>query len=111
MTAQQDIPALVPRLLFKALADPTRVAILNQVCCGSSPKSVGDIALGVDTDLSVVSRNIAQLRDAGLLCCVRDGKRVLCSLDTSEVVVQLRALADALELCCPNGPLVEESHC
>jgi hypothetical protein len=27
------------------------------------------------------------------------------------VVVQLRALADALELCCPNGPLVEESHC
>ena len=102
------IPTLVPRLLFKALADPTRVAILNQVCCSSEPKSVGEIALGVDTDLSVVSRNIGQLRDAGLLCCVRDGKRVLCSLDTSQVVTQLRALADALEACCCDGMATEE---
>ncbi len=108
MPSRHDVQTLVPRALFRALADPTRVAILDRVCCCDAPLSVGDNASGVDADMSVVSRNIGQLRDAGLLRCVRDGKRVLCALDTTEVVEQLRRLADALEACCPAEPSAEE---
>ena len=105
-TTCHGVRALVPRGLFKALADPTRIAILDQLCGGRAPQSVGDIASGVNADLSVVSRSIGQLRDAGLLRCERDGKRVLCSLDSGRVVAQLRTLADALEECCPSESAV-----
>ena len=104
MSDCNEIRELVPRALFKALADPTRIAILDRICCACGPQSVGEVAAGIDADLSVVSRSLVQLRDAGLLRCERDGKRVLCRLDTSEVVAQLRMLADALEGCCGDEP-------
>jgi len=101
MTTASDVQALIPRALFRALGDPTRIAILDQLARGDAPQSVSEVAESVAADLSIVSRNLRQLRDAGLIRCDRDGKRVLCRLDTSEVVAQLRALADALECCCP----------
>ena len=101
MATRTDVRALIPRALFRALGDPTRIAILDRLACGCEPQSVGEVAEAVAADLSVVSRNLRQLREAGLLRCERDGKRILCRLDTTEVVAQLRALADALESCCP----------
>jgi len=101
-TTDCTVRNLVPRALFKALSDPTRVAILDHLGCCDSAQSVGEVALAVGADVSVVSRNIGQLRDAGLLRCQRAGKQVLCTLQTSEVVQRLRALADALETCCSS---------
>jgi len=111
MTTQSDVQSLVPRALFRALGDPTRIAILDRLASGCEPLSVGDVAREVSADLSVVSRNVRQLREAGLLRCERRGRRVLCQLDTTEVVSQLRSLADALESCCPPGsPPSEEEE-
>lgn len=107
MPTEPDVRALIPRALFRALGDPTRIAILDRLACGCGPQSVGEVADAVAADLSVVSRNLRQLREAGLLRCERDGRRVLCRLDTTEVVAQLRALADALETCCPSEKVDE----
>lgn len=101
MSTRRDVQALIPRALFRALGDPTRIAILDRLARSGQPQSVGEVAESISADLSIVSRNLRQLREAGLLRCERDGKRVLCRLDTTEVVAQLRALADALEQCCP----------
>jgi DNA-binding transcriptional ArsR family regulator len=101
MSTRRDVQALIPRALFRALGDPTRIAILDRLARGGQPQSVGEVAESISADLSIVSRNLRQLREVGLLRCERDGKRVLCRLDTTEVVAQLRALADALEQCCP----------
>ncbi len=104
MTTDKTVRALIPQELFRALCDPTRISILDQLAGCCEPQSVGEVAEAVSADLSVVSRNLRQLREAGLLRCERNGKRVLCQLDTSSVVAQLRSLADALEECCPPQP-------
>ncbi len=60
------------------------------------------IAKGSDIDLSVVSRHLAILREAGIIKCVKRGKEVLCKVEKTAVVKILRDLADALEACCPD---------
>jgi len=89
-----------PLEIFRALADPNRQAILTCLArCGGSC-TVGEVADELPVDLSVVSRHLAVLRDAGVLTSEREGKRVRYSISCGEVVRQLRALADALETCC-----------
>lgn len=64
--------AIEPELLFKTLADPTRLRLLNllaeeQVC-------VCDLHGTLGLDQPKVSRHLAQLRRAGLVEVERDGK-------------------------------------
>lgn len=99
---------LSPRL-FKALADPTRLALLVRVAEAPGPCTVSEVALGSGVDLSVVSRHLATLRDAGIIRCTKRGKEVLCALNTTVVVPLLRDLADALESCCPPQGCALES--
>ncbi len=89
-----------PRL-FKALADPCRISILAQVaeCCG--PMTVGEVAACCPVDLSVVSRHLAILREAGVVEAVKKGREVHYSVRIPALVDSLRRLADALETCCP----------
>ena len=88
--------------LFRALGDPNRLTILAQVasCCGNS-KTVGEVAQTVPKDISVVSRHLATLRDAGVLRSERRGKEVHYFCCYEELVTALRSLADAIETCCP----------
>jgi DNA-binding transcriptional ArsR family regulator len=64
---------------------------------------VSQLAEGSGVDMSVVSRHLATLREAGIITCVKRGKEVLCTVETSVVAGILRDLADALEACCPAG--------
>lgn len=99
-------PADFPRAeLFRALADPNRLAILAEIasCCGGS-KSVSEVADGLPQDLSVVSRHLSTLRDAGVLRAERRGKRVHYFCCYQELVGALRSLADSIEACCPTCP-------
>lgn len=95
---------------FKALCDPTRVAILTRMCAGGGARTVGQIAEGCTVDVSVVSRHLATLRDAGILAAERSGKTVRYRVRWQQVVGTLRGLADALESCCayhdPGPPSV-----
>lgn len=91
----------VPPRLFKALADPTRVGLLVHLAEGGRPLTVGELARAHPVDVSVVSRHLAVLREAGVIECTREGKEVRCRVRTSALVTALRDLADALEACCP----------
>ena len=51
-------------------------------------------------DISVVSRHLAILREAGILAARKQGKEVLYSVRSTELVSTLRELADAIEGCC-----------
>jgi ArsR family transcriptional regulator, arsenate/arsenite/antimonite-responsive transcriptional repressor len=87
--------------LFKALCDPNRIAILVRLaeCC--RPCSVSEIAACCPVNISVVSRHLTTLRDAGILEAEKRGRHVYYSVATPRLVQSLRAIADALEACCP----------
>jgi len=71
---------------------------------------VSEVAKGAGVDLSVVSRHLAVLRDAGILRCERQGKEVRCAVRVDVLVRALRDLADALEGCCTEVPVIHESQ-
>ncbi len=94
------IADLMQPRFFKALCDPSRVALLVRLvnCC--RPCGVSELARCCPTDLSVVSRHLATLRDAGILTSEKRGKEVYYSVPYDTLVSTLRAMADAIEACC-----------
>lgn len=89
--------------LFKALSDPKRLSLLVRLAEQREPCTVGTIAEGSGIDLSVVSRHLAILREAGVIRCEKQGKEVRCVVQTDVVAEILRGVADALDACCPTG--------
>lgn len=77
--------------VFKALGDPTRLAIFELVRdCGErgeghSPdeieNSITQIASRFDLSLSTISHHIKELRGAGLIRCERRGQSIHCSVE------------------------------
>ena len=87
-----------PRL-FKALSDPNRISLMLQLAgCGGA--TVGEAARCCPVDLSVVSRHLAVLREAGIVEHEKRGKEVHYRLRADVLVTSLRAIADAIEECC-----------
>jgi DNA-binding transcriptional ArsR family regulator len=99
---------LSPRF-FKALCDPNRLSLLVNLARCDRACTVTEIASTASIDLSVVSRHLATLRDAGILESGRRGKEVLYRLRGPALVENLRAIADAIEACCGDGKTPEES--
>ncbi len=76
---------------FKALGDPTRLAIFELIreatepAQGLSPKelenSISQIAGQFDLSLSTVSHHIKELRGAGLVRCERRGQSIYCTVE------------------------------
>ena len=66
---------------FKALADPTRRAILRLLRNG--PRTSGEIADEFPTAWATVSRHLAQLRDSGLILSERQGQQIVYELNTT----------------------------
>jgi DNA-binding transcriptional ArsR family regulator len=90
--------------LFRALCDPTRTQLLAQLCsCGAPECTVGEIASWSAVDMSVVSRHLRTLKQAGILSSRRDGKQVLYRVEFGTIASHLRLLADAIEGCCPDA--------
>lgn len=105
-----DLGALFKPGFYKALADPTRIALLAWLARQPSPRTVGEVANSgcCNVDLSVVSRHLGVLRDAGILDSARRGKEVLYRVHTEVLVDTLRGLADAIETCCPRVTFDDE---
>ena len=57
---------LSPDPLFRALADPTRRALFERLCC-EGEHSVGALTLGSGVSQPVVSKHLAVLKQAGLV--------------------------------------------
>jgi DNA-binding transcriptional ArsR family regulator len=91
--------------LFRALGDPTRLALLLDLAARTGERSVSELGGCCPVDLSVVSRHLRMLREAGVVEARRDGKEVRYRVRYDALVAELRALADALEACCgPQRP-------
>ncbi|MBI4718473.1 MAG: helix-turn-helix transcriptional regulator [Planctomycetes bacterium] len=100
--ACRNLQACLDPALFKALGDPTRIHILACLARCRLPQTVGQVAACCSVDLSVVSRHLVLLRQAGVLSVRKEGRSVLYGVRYSEVARALRALAGALEACCPD---------
>ena len=70
-------------------------------CCGEL--SVSQVAECCPINVSVVSRHLAILRDAGILKSVKKGKEVFYSVRADSLVRTLRVIADEIEKCCLAG--------
>lgn len=86
---------------FKAMCDPNRLAIVCHLSGTCTPHTVSQIAEKLPVDISVVSRHLGILRDAGILISRKKGKEVQYSVNTRNLIVTLRTIADAFEACCP----------
>lgn len=90
--------------LFKALADPTRIQVLMCLTGSCGPRTVTQVADCCSVDLSVVSRHLGMLRDAGVLEMQKVGREAQYTVNYAAICRTLRQLADALEACCPGQP-------
>ncbi len=68
----------------KALADPKRLLIINELRDG--PKAVGDIASSLGIPQPNVSRHLAVLRDRGFVTAERAGSTVQYSLASPKIL-------------------------
>ena len=84
---------------FKALAEPTRLAVVMRLACAGRPMRVTEVADCCGVHLSGVSRHLAALRAAGLVRVERKGREALYELERDQLTNMLRGFADALENC------------
>ena len=79
-------------LLFHALADPTRRAILTRLAEGPAP--VSELASPTGLRLPTVMRHLSVLEEAGLIASAKDGRVRTCAI-VPEALVPMRTWLDA----------------
>jgi ArsR family transcriptional regulator len=93
--------------ICKALADPTRLLIINELRDGARP--VGDIAEALEISQPNVSRHLALLRDRGIVTTQRAGSSVFYALTSDKIVRAVDLLrefmAEELGWRPPGGPV------
>ncbi len=97
-----ELSSLLEPQLFKALADPTRLALLGELARRGCACTVSEASACCPVDLSVVSRHLATLRQAGVVEAEKRGREVYYTVRARDLAGLLRGLADALECCCPT---------
>src|SRR3712207_5883663 len=83
--------------VFRALADPTRRQILQDLRGGEL--TAGDIAERFPITAPSVSRHLSVLKSAGLVRDRRDGNRILYSLQDDRLALSLAAFLSSV---CPS---------
>lgn len=81
---------------FKALSDPNRVAILAQLARMGRPCTVTELSACCPRDLSVVSRHLASMKDAGVVRSERKGKQVYYWVRVIDVAERMQGIAVSL---------------
>ncbi|MBW3565596.1 MAG: metalloregulator ArsR/SmtB family transcription factor [Acidobacteria bacterium] len=97
--------------MLRALAEPNRLRLIAGMTSddtGGAP--VGSLAECCSIDLSVVSRHLKALREAGLVSSEKLGREVRYCCNRNEVVGLLRDLADWIENCCPGLEAAEKGE-
>jgi DNA-binding transcriptional ArsR family regulator len=98
-----DFGRLFPTELFRALSDANRIALLGHLATGCGPQTVTGASGCCPTDISVTSRHLAILRNAGIVEAQKQGREVYYSVRYEELSKALRAMADAIDTCCPQN--------
>lgn len=87
-------------LVFRALADPTRRQILQDLKAG--PLAAGEIAARFHISGPSISRHLAALHQAGLVSSQRDANRIVYTLVPETLAL---AVGDFLSAVCPSQVL------
>ena len=85
--------------LFKALCDPSRLALVARLAAATRPLTVSEAAECCGVHLSGVSRHLSLMRRAGAVIAEKRGREVTYRVNFQELIGTLRGLADALEDC------------
>jgi DNA-binding transcriptional ArsR family regulator len=105
--AARELDAIVESRLFRALCEPARIGILKLLTVNGR-SDIATIAGRSPQDRSVVSRHLAQLRDAGFVRREKVGRNVFFEMDGPAVVAQLEDVLERfrklIPLCCPGDP-------
>jgi ArsR family transcriptional regulator len=94
-----DEEAVATAELFKALADPARVRIVNLLATAGEPVCACNLNEPVGLSQPTVSHHLKKLVDAGLLEREQRGKWAYFSLKR-DAVEKLAAVADLKGVCC-----------
>ncbi len=98
-----DIESRFAPGFFRALGDRNRIALVAQLATCCDAQTVSSLSECCPTDLSVVSRHLATLRDAGIVESEKRGREVYYRLRYDEVAKALRDMAGAIEECCAGA--------
>jgi len=82
---------------LKGLADPERLKIVE--CLQARPRTVGEIATVLHSEIANVSHHLSVLRNSRLVCTERKGKHILYSLNP-KVFSHKKASGDSLNFGC-----------
>jgi ArsR family transcriptional regulator len=97
--ALDEAQAVATAELFKALADPARVRIVNLVATSLEPVCACELYEPLGLSQPTVSHHLKKLTDAGLLMREQRGKWAYFSLQR-DAVEMLAAVADLKGACC-----------
>lgn len=101
MVAAPKTSRVRPDLLFRAFADPTRLRLLHLLSAGEL--CVCDLVEVLEVPQPKVSRHLAYLRRAGLVCARRDGLWSHYRLAEAAHALQAKLL-DCLTCCFSDLP-------
>ncbi len=78
--------------LLKAVAHPMRLSILQLLERDGGKMSVTDICESINTEQSLTSHHLSNMKLKGILGCERDGQRILYFLQIKELSNLLRCM-------------------
>lgn len=91
---------------FKALCEPSRVAVLKRVM-QLGRADIGEIAQGLPQERSVVSRHLQVLLEAGIVRGTKVSRQMFYEVDGPAVVARLEAILEHMKcltpFCCPGA--------
>jgi len=94
-----DVEASATAEVFKALADPARVRIVNVLATSGEPVCVCNLTEPLGLSQPTVSHHLKKLTDAGLLEREQRGKWAYFSL-RPEAVAKLSSVVEMKGVCC-----------
>jgi len=81
-------------VVFAALGDPTRLALIGRLCDGN-PLSIVRLAEGFALTRQAISKHLRVLEGAGIVCRARAGRESLYRLEPTRIA-ELHAYLDAI---------------
>nr|WP_288497663.1 metalloregulator ArsR/SmtB family transcription factor [uncultured Pseudomonas sp.] len=104
----QAIEAAVASLdsaFFKALCEPSRIAVLKRVML-LGRADVSEISAGLPQERSVVSRHLQILLEADIVRAAKSGRQVFYEVNGSAIITRLESILDHIKKiaphCCPS---------
>jgi DNA-binding transcriptional ArsR family regulator len=86
---------------FTNLANPTRLAILEQLI--QNPQSVNELSTALGQEQSMISHNIKPLLDCNIITSHQQGKKHILTVNQETILPIFQAIQNHAQKFCPTG--------